>query len=216
MELLLFIQKFFIFMIPGAIGVLLFYYLNPHKDKHYYIEFLVMLMYSFFSFVLTSVLLKLIDRFFNANFGSLDIVNFIISNNMHQLTAWHVLLAIVFSICIALLGTRLFDGNNIFRIANKIRVTGRTSNKAVWETFMRTSSYIVLRDNLENKVYYGQVIEYSDDSQIRELQLHDVAVFNEESELLYKAEDVFISRNHNEFTIETYDYKNYSTEETEE
>lgn len=212
MEFIEFIQKFFIFLVPGILGLIIFNYYNPHKQRHYYIEFLYIILCSFFSLLTVDIVFGLIKLLFPCFiFKSLDIIRYISTMDGTMPTS-NMIFSIIIAVTYALIGTKLNYHNTLFKIANKFKITYRTNNTTVWEQALAIKSYLVVRDYVTKNTYFGQVIEFSDNSEIRELLLNNVNVYDEESNFLYHAEEVFLSRLHNEFSIETYNYKNNQME----
>ena len=69
-------------------------------------------------------------------------------------------------------------------------------------TFFDSTSVVTLRDLITGNTYYGSVASYSDNSSNREIYFDNVYVYDKYSEFLYHAEGLYLSRAHNEFTIE--------------
>ena len=83
----------------------------------------------------------------------------------------------------------------------------------MWEHVFDRNDIVVVRDKVTTNTYYGRVVAFSDNSEIRELILEDVYVYDQEGDRLYHTESVYLSRNHNEFTVETYnDQESYDSE----
>lgn len=206
MDILTFIQKYFVLLLPGVIGILLYHKLNIHKEQHYYLEFVKVITYSIFSFVFADLVFWIIKKLFPCFICSpINVIQYISSGETAIPTA-NVVLALIFSIVFALVFTKANYKNWFFKIANKLKITQRIDNQTVWEHAFDTDDVIVLRDYVTKNIYYGKVISYSDNSEIREIRLNDVRVFNEYAEYLYHAEEIYLSRAHNEFSIEIQNY----------
>lgn len=205
MDIFEFIQKFFLILLPGILGSYLYASLNVQKEQHYYFEFLKMIMISFVSYLLTDALFSGVKRLFPCFvYDSIDIVHQIGAAEAVIPTA-NVLASIVFALILACILTKAGYENWLFRLANKLKLTRRIDNQTVWEHVFDDSSVVVLRDLITKNTYYGKVVSYSDNSDNREIYFENVYVFNEVSEPLYHAEKLYLSRAHNEFTIEIQD-----------
>lgn len=205
MDIFEFIQKFFLILLPGILGSYLYASLNVQKEQHYYFEFLKMIMISFASYLLTDALFSGVKRLFPCFvYDSIDIVHQIGAAEAVIPTA-NVLASIVFALILACIITKAGYENWLFRLANKLKLTRRIDNQTVWEHVFDDSSVVVLRDLITKNTYYGKVVSYSDNSDNREIYFENVYVFNEVSEPLYHAEKLYLSRAHNEFTIEIQD-----------
>lgn len=204
MSVLEFIQKYFVFLLPGIVGVLLYNKINIHKEQHYYLEFIKMILYSFVSFMVTDLLFLIILKLFPCFIGHpINIIKYIGSVDSSLPTA-NVIVSIIVAIIISCLLTKANYHNWIFTIANKLKLTRRIDNEAVWDHFFDTSSVVTLRDFVTGNTYYGLVVSYSDNSTNREICFNDVKVYDKYSEFLYHAESLYLSREHNEFSIEIF------------
>lgn len=213
MDLLNFIQKYFVFLIPGIIGILLYHTLNIHKDQHYYLEFVKIILYSLFSFTFTDITFWIIKELFPCFICSpINVIQYISSAEIVIPTA-NVIVSTIFAVLLACILTKANNKNWIFRLANKLKLTRRIDNQSVWEHAFDTNDIIVFRDYITKNTYYGKVLSFSDNSEIREIRFQDVRVFDEHSSLLYHAEELYLSRAHNEFSVEIHNYnENAETE----
>lgn len=205
MDIVDFIQKFFIFLLPGLLGVYVYSLLNINKQEHYYFEFLKIIVFSFVSYFLTDVLFSIIKCVIPCFvYSPVDIIC-LISNINRTIPTPNVLTSIVFALALACLLTKAIYENWLFKIANRLKLTRRIDNETVWEHFFDENEIVVLRDLITQNTYYGKVQTYSDNSQNREICLSDVYVYDRYSEFLYHAQKLYLSRAHNEFSIEVQD-----------
>lgn len=206
MEIYAFIQKYFVLLIPGIIGILLYHKLNTHKEQHYYLEFIKIITYSIFSFIFSDITFLIIKKLFPCFiFSPINVIQYIYSTE-NTIPTPNVIVAIIYAILLACILTKANTENWLFSIANKLKITRRIDNQPVWEHAFDTNDIIVLRDYITKNIYYGKVISYSDNSEIREIRFQDVRVFNEHAEFLYHAEEMYLSRAYNEFSIEIQNY----------
>lgn len=205
MDVFEFVQKFFLILLPGILGSYLYASLNVHKEQHYYFEFLKIIMISFVSYLLTDAVFCGIKKVFPCFiYDSIDIVHQIGTAGAGIPSA-NVLISIVFALILACLLTKARYENWLFKLANILKLTRRIDNQTVWEHVFDDSDVVVLRDLVTSNTYYGKVISYSDNSENREIYFENVYVFDEYSAPLYHAENLYLSRAHNEFTIEIQD-----------
>ena len=205
MDIFEFVQKFFLFLLPGILGSYLYASLNVQKEQHYYFEFLKMIMMSFVSYLLTDILFAGIKKLFPCFvYDSIDIVHQIGATEAAIPTA-NVLTSIVFAIILACILTKAGYKNWLFKLAMKLKLTRRIDNQTVWEHIFDDDDVVVLRDLVTHNTYYGKVTAFSDNSENREIYFENVYVFDEHSEFLYHAEKLYLSRVHNEFTVEIQD-----------
>lgn len=205
MDIFEFIQKFFLLLLPGILGSYLYASLNVQKEQHYSFEFLKIVMISFASYLFTDVLFWGIKKLFPCFIcAPIDIIHKIGSTETTIPTA-NVLVSIGFALFIACILTKARYENWLFKLANKLKVTRRIDNQTVWEHVFDDSNIVVLRDRITKNTYYGKVRSYSDNSENREIYFENVYVFDEYSNPLYHAEKLYLSRAHNEFTVEIQD-----------
>jgi len=204
MEIIEFVQKSFLFLLPGVIGSYMYSKLNVQKESHYYLKFLEMIVISFFAFLVTDVFFRMVV-FICPCFKVSPIDAFtMISANTENIPTLNVLVSIVNAIVIAYFLTKMQYENWLFKIANKLGVTCRIDNQTVWEHIFDDSDIVILRDYITKNIYFGSVFSYSDNSDNREICLENVKVYNEKAEFLYDANMVYLSRAHNEFSVEVH------------
>lgn len=215
MDIIEFVLQFFIFLIPGICSTLLYDSLNIRKERHYYIEILRLFFVSFISFAVVDLLICGITKLFpGLTWKPIDIVHQIGTKGL-QIPIINVAVATGVAILFTGVLVKARSGNWLFWFANKLHLTKRIDNQPVWEHAFDENDNVVVRDKITTNTYYGKVSSYSDNSEIRELILEDVYVFDQDGERLYHANSVYLSRNHNEFTIETYDDHERTDTETE-
>lgn len=207
MDLLIFVQKFFILLLPGVLGLLLYNALSIHKEQHYSFEFLKLLCFSFIAYLLTDVLFGVIKWAFPCfRFDAIDIIQQI-SSEEAALPSANVIMSIIWAIIVACILTKASYENWLFKMANKLKLTCRVDDRTVWEHIFDMGETIVLRDQVTGNIYYGTVDTFSDNSDNREICFGKVYVFDKFGKPLYDAESLYLSRAHNEFTIEIPDDK---------
>lgn len=202
MDILEFIQKFFLILLPGVISSYVYTSLNVQKQQHYYFDFLKIIMLAFTSYLLTDATFYTIKKLFPCFICSpIDIIHLIGSSKTTLPTA-NVFVASLFAIVLACLLTKASHENWLFKLAHKLNLTRRIDNQSVWEHVFDDCDVVVLRDCITKNIYYGKVYSFSDNSDNREIYFENVRVFTENAEFLYSAEKLYLSRAHNEFTIE--------------
>ena len=205
MSIFEFVQKFFLFLLPGILGSYLYRSLNVQTEEHYYFEFLKMIMLSFVSYLATDMIFGGIKKLFPCFiYSPIDIIHKIGSSET-VIPSPNVLGASALALILSCVLTKARYENWLFKLANKLKLTRRIDNQPVWEHIFDDSDIVVLRDYVTKNTYYGKVVSFSDNSENREIYFENVSVFNEESDFLYRAENLYLSREHNEFTVEIQD-----------
>lgn len=170
---------------------------------------------SFISFAIVDLLIGGITKLFPClTWKAIDIIHQIGTKGL-QIPIINVAVATGIAILFTGVLVKARSGNWLFRFANMLHLTKRIDNQPVWEHVFDRNDIVVVRDKVTTNTYYGRVTAYSDNSEIRELILEDVYVFDQEGERLYHTESAYLSRNHNEFTVETYNDQESSDSEKE-
>ncbi|MDD5022069.1 MAG: hypothetical protein PHR82_08105 [Endomicrobiaceae bacterium] len=198
-----FIIHCFIFSIPGIVGVELFYYLNPHKERHYYFEIFKILLLSTFVFFIIELIAFIKYKNISQSISSpIDVIS-IIKNNIN-IDIHLLLLASFVSIIFSFIFTWMHQSNILFKIANTLNITTRISNQDVWEHFMhQLNTQVILRDFTTNLIYEGEVSGYSDVGEVREILLTNVKIFKSDFKTkICNRDSIYLARRYNEFIIE--------------
>lgn len=201
MSIIEFIQKFFLFLLPGIVGALLYSQLSITREQHYYLELLKLICLSFASYLLSDVVFWALGGIPVIPWKPVNIIR-LIGSPEGGIPVPNVAAALCVSVLLSCALVKLVDDGWFFAAANRLSLTHRTGNRPVWEQFMDNGHNVVLRDYVTRNIYYGRVEVFSDNSEQRELLLGDVTVFNEDAEFLYRAEYLYLSREHNQFSVE--------------
>lgn len=199
-----FIQQFILFIIPGVITYLFFCYLTGRKLQSDLFAIAIIFICSTVSFLLGNMLLLFINIVPRFNFELADVVQ-ILSGETKGLTVPNLISAIAASVVLGTVAVLFWDKNMLFRLANLLKISGRTDNNEVWENIFDTQPWVIVRDYVSNNVYYGCVIKYSDRNTLRELLLIDVSVWSK-NDGEYHMEQIYIARAPSEFSIEIDQY----------
>ncbi|MBQ7921735.1 MAG: hypothetical protein IJ325_04040 [Clostridia bacterium] len=203
MDIANFIQKFFLYLLPGIFGLIIFEHLTPQKERHYYKEFVFSFILSFVSFLIVDILISLFNLLCpKSTVQPLNIVAYI--SNMQGVIPNGIFFAsCIVSIIIALFLIKCDYKQWLFKLAKKLKLSNRNDNLSVWESIFENDPVVTLRDNITGNTYFGTVTSISDNCDKREILFENVRVFSEEGDELFAANTLYLSRNHNEFTIET-------------
>ena len=205
-----FIQQFILFVIPGVITYLLFCYLTGKTPLKDLLTVTIIFICSTVSFFIGNRFLMIINLFPCVDIQLADVAQ-ILAGNTKGLTVPNVISSIVASIILAELAVLFWDKRILFRIANRLRITGRTDNDEVWDNMFDSQPWVIVRDYVSSNVYYGCVVKYSDRTTIRELLLVDVMVYSK-NDGDYHMEQVYIARSPSEFSIEIDKYNEEAKE----
>ena len=209
--------KLIIILIPGAIATLIFGKLILHKE------------WSSFRFVLYSILFGIVS------YLTLQLIingiNLCKCNDLPELTIWsnlndassipykEVILASIISIILAFIATMIENRKVINRVAGFLGISGKFGDENLFSMFLNSKEieYIYLRDIKNQLTYHGWVKSFSENDNISEIRLCDVAVYNySDSEFLYEVGEIYLSLNKQEIIIELANIENDGQEQTEQ
>ena len=128
----------------------------------------------------------------------------------------NVLAASIMGIMSVCLMTKAEYEDWIFHLANRLGLTNRADDKSVWDRVFDNGSVVTIRDMETTNTYYGEVYLFSDRGSQRELLLQDVDVYDNSSNFLYHMDFLYLSREHNRFTIEKRDLNMPESTQAEE
>ncbi|SNQ43349.1 hypothetical protein [Cellulophaga lytica] len=206
--------KLIIILIPGAIATLIFGKLILHKE------------WSNFRFVLYSILFGIVSYLILQLI--INGINLCICNDLPELTIWSNLndasaipykevgFTSMISIIIAFIASMIENRKIINRIASFFGISGKYGDENLYSMFLNSKSveFIYLRDIKNQLTYHGWVKSFSENDNVSEIRLADVAVYNySDSEFLYEVEEVYLSLNKQEIIIELAKTKDNGKEE---
>lgn len=94
----------------------------------------------------------------------------------------------------------------ITRLLNNIKATNHIADQDIWEFMFNAdepkTKYAHVRDYKNELIYAGYVVAYSERTDLRELAMVDVCVFNSSAELLYAVPRLYLARSVSEITLE--------------
>ncbi len=204
MDIVQYLLQFIYFVIPGFIARSMIEHLTNKKLDQQINIILNTFLASTVSFTFGNLILELMNMCLKNPFNVTN-VPLILSNGEVSMNS--LISAVFTSLALSLLCVWCIDGNIIFKIANKLKITTRTDNNDVWDVLLLNSTWIIYRDYVTGYSYFGQVLQFSDTKEIKEILLHEVSVSDEFGEPLYKMEKIYIARNLSEFSIEIDNYK---------
>jgi len=112
------------------------------------------------------------------------------------------------SIFLAFIFSYIYTFGLINRFAKLIRASNRYGDEDVWHFFHnaplsdKNNGWIYVRDHKLNLIYLGYVSAWSESDKTRELIISDVTVYNDDANLLYETDHIYISRKKDDITIE--------------
>lgn len=197
-------------LLPGLISFIIIESLIPYNKIEFNRLIIFVIALSAMSFFIVVLLWKI---YFNLSVSfdfsiipqKLDLDETIFSYHSNIFFTCYVFIT---SIILGLFFAWAISNKIIYKIINRIYDSNMTSNMEVWDDFFgisRENAFVVVRDNENNLMYYGEIVYYSISatSKIPALFLKDVDVFlNDNSEKLYNVNELYLPFNQNKMTVE--------------
>lgn len=195
--------KLIIILVPGAIATLIFGKLILHKEWNSFNFVLYSILFGIFSYLTLQLIIN----------G----INFFRINKLPELTIWsslndasfipykEVVFASIISIVLAFIATMIENRKVINRVARLLRISSKFGDENLFSMFLNSKDveFVYLRDIKNQLTYHGWVKSFSENDNISEIRLCDVAVYNySDSEFLYEVEEIYLSLNKQEVIIE--------------
>jgi len=94
----------------------------------------------------------------------------------------------------------------VTRFLNKIGATNHIADQDIWEFMFNSDQpkikYSHVRDYSNELIYAGYVVAYSERTDLRELAMVDVCVYDSQAQLLYETPRLYLARSVSEITLE--------------
>jgi hypothetical protein len=197
--------KLLIVFIPGAIGIILYKYINNYRhDKSDFWEIYFVIIYSFLSYGLYDGIVGVINHCFHQKIKYI-FINLVYSN-IQSVSLWGIFWASIISLILCILFSGLNKSVKLFAILQKLNISQRYSNNEVWQDLIEqiVDNYVYVRDFKHELTYFGKVDEASEPYDDREIYLSDVTIYPfNNSEPLYSLKGVYLSfKDKDSYTIE--------------
>src|SRR5699024_9747305 len=170
--------KLIIVLIPGAISTLIFGKLILHKTWSNF-------QFTLFSILFGTVSYLLLQFWYNSR-------GFLYTKSVSELTIWNNLndassipykevgMASFISITLAFIVAKIENDKYINKFAQWLKISQKYGDENLYSMFLnsREIEYIYLRDMKNQLTYHGWVRSFSENDNIAEIRLSDVAVYN--------------------------------------
>lgn len=183
----------FLFL-PGILGILLIGSLTMVKIS----EFKIFLLYVY----LLSVISYLLSGFITGY----QFINFLLQGNLN-VTPKEIFVATLASVTLSIIIIYIINLKLMYKLAAKMHLSTKYGSNDVWLTLFndKETVWITLRPSNCEEYFVGEVEHFSDDNNIRELTLLNVAIYEKENgKYLFSQDRIYFSFPTNqEVTIET-------------
>jgi len=209
--------KLIIILIPGAIATLIFGKLILHKEWNSFRFVLYSVLFGIFSYLTLQIIINGINLFKYNYLPELTLWNSL--NDPSSVPYREVIFASIISIVLAFMATMIENRKVINRVAGFLGISGKFGDENLYSMFLNSKDveYVYLRDIKNQLTYHGWVKSFSENDNISEIRLCDVAIYNySDSEFLYEVGEVYLSLNKQEIIIELAKLEHNGQETTEQ
>lgn len=206
MTLSSFLIRILLLVIPGIVGSIFYRSLRGKTSKKDWEDYLEILAFSLLSYGTYGLIVYAISLFHATNdpFGAFKAL----TNEGLPIEApigHAIVFSSVLSVPVAFVVSYVYEYKLINKFARFVKASKRFGDEDVWDYFNRSPDvkWVYVRDLKNDLYYYGWIQCWSDPHKERELLLREVDVYKRSTaEFLYSADVVYLSRKHDELTIE--------------
>jgi hypothetical protein len=213
MTLSSFLIRIIFLALPGIVGSILYRMLKGKTSLKDWEDVLEVLLFSLLSYALYGLGIEFLN---GIGWTHANVTSFQAFSDEKIPISWHeVLIASAIGIILAFIASALDTYKTINRIGRSLRVTKRFGDEDVWHYLnnIRNLNWVFVRDHKLGLIYFGWILVYSDSGKERELLLRDVRVYsNSTNDFLYEVSLMYVSRDHDNLTIEVPRVQNESPE----
>jgi hypothetical protein len=200
MDLSLLTLKVILLIVPGVICCLIYNRLTIRPDKRSEFHFAILsIVFGMASYVILQLF-----YWEGGKFHTLDTFKKIGDDTIipYIEIKWASIIAVFLGLLLTVIDTYKL----IERVAYRLKFSKSTGNENLFTTFTSENEgeWVYIRDISNNLSYKGKIIGYNELSDLREIILDDVTVFDyPTSNLLYPMSKVYLSLDKNNLKIET-------------
>ena len=199
-----FIFKLLLLSIPGFLAFTIYkktaVYRRASKSQFGFTEVFIVIICSLISCTFYDLFVIFINKIWKTSYVA-TISNFI---DVKMYTAIELAILCIIAILLGFSLSFLESKKIINRIAVKSKITEYYGDTDVWTSFCANEDtwWVYVRDHKQKLIYYGDLKQYSDPGEARELLLADVQVFSEDGEYCYYCPIMYICRQPDDITLE--------------
>ncbi|RLA40132.1 MAG: hypothetical protein DRR42_26375 [Gammaproteobacteria bacterium] len=134
----------------------------------------------------------------------LDVWRYLLDGKSEMVVS-EIVLAVAFSIPVALLASWTVNFKLFNKLGQKLRVTTKYGDENLFSYYLNAEEidWIYVRDKTNGLTYQGRVVSHSENELIQEVVLAEVSVYRyDDSALLYSIPTIYLTRGMGEFVIE--------------
>jgi len=194
-------------LLPGALGTGLYWKLKGRTERKDWEDLLEVVIFSLLSYAIYGLIVKLINWKWNSDVQFTALQAFL---NEKVSVRWEDILASsIIGLLLAFIAAYSYQFKAINKFGKLVRATTRFGEEDVWDFLHRSKqmrgAWVVVRDHKIGLYYSCWIQAFSDSGKERELLLREVNAYdNASAEWQYKTEVMYLSRKHDDLTIETW------------
>lgn len=199
MQLSEFTFRIILLFIPGLISFVLFDALTSHRETKLHRVLIDSLLFGFLSYFVFYLYTEI--PFISAKFSFFDAL----SKEGTNLDFGEILKVSALSIPIAFIFSSISNRKLLYRLARKLKITGKHGYVDLWSYVIDSDipNWVIIRDIENDLLYEGWVGGFSDSTEIDELFIRDVLVYqNSSAKFLYSTPGLYIPTKKENLTIE--------------
>lgn len=206
MSLSSFLIRIILLVIPGIVSSLVYQSLRGKRTRKDWEDYLEILVFSFVSYTIYGFLIYILTLF-GATSDPLAAFRALTNETvpLDKPVGKAIVFASLLSVPVAIVASYVDEYKIINKAGRLIRATKRFGDEDVWDYFNRSPDirWGYVRDLKRDIYYYGWTQAWSDPYKERELLLREVEVYKRSTaEFLYKTDVVYLSRKHDDLTID--------------
>lgn len=206
MTLSSFLIRIVLIVIPGIVGSIFYRSLRGKASRKDWEDYLEIVAFSLLSYGAYGLIVYVVSRFHATDdpFGAFKAL----TNEglpIDPAIGHAILFSSLLSVPLAFVISYVDEYKLINKFARLVKASKRFGDEDVWDYFNRSPDikWVYVRDLKNDLYYYGWIQAWSDPHKERELLLREVDVYKRSTaELLYSADVVYLSRKHDDLTIE--------------
>lgn len=194
-------------LLPGALASVLYRKLKGRTTRKDWEDVIEIIIFSLLSYIIYALVIYLLNLY--GAWRGLEVIaftSFYAFFDEAVKVQWHeVLFATLIGVLLSFIASFIYMKRLVNRFGQHIGVTNHFGEEDIWYFFHNVPDvqWVFIRDHKFDLAYRCWIEAYSDPYKERELLLRDADVYvNSTGEFLYQRKAIYLSRKHDELTIE--------------
>lgn len=189
--------KLIIILIPGAIASRIYQKITIHEKWSSFKFITNSILFGGISYLITELLLVSVYK--DTRFS-----NFWYDLSSNEIPYEFVLIACLTAIFIGFVISAIDHYKILNWTAKKIKISNKYGDENLYSYFLNAKKVkeVYIRDFVNKITYHGMIDSYSEEDNVCEIVLWDVAVYNDDYDIPYYLDEIYLSRAKHNITIE--------------